>query len=87
VLERHFSFLDGGFASRILAIDVAQVSEGATLVGQQLAELRWPVISENFEGIAARRGTDGRVLLYLVSDDNFLPLQRTLLLQFSLAGP
>jgi hypothetical protein len=87
VLERRFSFLDGGFASRILAIDVAQVSEGATLVGQQLAELRWPVISENFEGIAARRGTDGRVLLYLVSDDNFLPLQRTLLLQFSLAGP
>jgi hypothetical protein len=87
VLERRFALLDGGFASRILAVDVAQVREGATLVGHPLAELRWPVISENFEAIAARRAADGRVLLYLVSDDNFLPLQRTLLLQFSLAGP
>jgi hypothetical protein len=87
VLERRFSFLDGGFASRIRAVEVAQVSEGATLVGEQLADVGWPVISENFEGIAARRAADGRVLLYLVSDDNFLPLQRTLLLQFSLAGP
>jgi hypothetical protein len=33
-----------------------------------------------------RRGGDGRVLLYLVSDDNFFALQRTLLLQFSLPG-
>jgi hypothetical protein len=41
---------------------------------------------DNFEGIAARRGSDGGVLLYLVSDDNFLGLQRTLLLQFSLVG-
>jgi hypothetical protein len=87
VLERRFSFLDGGFASRIQAVDVAKVREGATLVGRPLAELGWPVISENFEGIAARRAADGRVLLYLISDDNFLPLQRTLLLQFSLAGP
>ena len=32
----------------------------------------------------ARRGPDGRVLLYLISDDNFTVLQRTLLLQLSL---
>jgi hypothetical protein len=34
-----------------------------------------------------RHGADGRTLIYLVADDNFLPLQRTLLLQFSLAAP
>ena len=39
---------------------------------------------ENFEAIAARRGPDGRVLLYLLADDNFIALQRTLLLQLSL---
>ena len=54
---------------------------------QPLAELRAPLVGENFEAIAARRGPDGRVLLYLVSDDNFIALQRTLLLQLSLAAP
>jgi hypothetical protein len=53
-------------------------------VGQVLAELRPPLVGENFEGIAVRRGARGRVLIYLVSDDNFNALQRTLLLQFSL---
>jgi hypothetical protein len=45
--------------------------------------LRPPAISENFEGIAVRRAPDGGVLLYLLSDDNFTPLLRSLLLQFS----
>jgi hypothetical protein len=83
VVERSFSLLTG-FESRIVALPAAAVSPGARLVGRRQAELRPPLVGENFEGIAARRGPDGRVLLYLVSDDNFLVLQRTLLLQFSL---
>jgi hypothetical protein len=83
VVERSFSLL-GGFASRIMTLPAAAVRPGARLVGRLLAELREPLVGENFEGIAARRGPDGRVLLYLVSDDNFFALQRTLLLQFSL---
>jgi hypothetical protein len=76
-----------GFTTRVVALDVAEVRPGATLAGQELARLGRPAISDNFEGIAARRAADGRTLLYLVSDDNFQPLQQTLLLQFSLAGP
>jgi hypothetical protein len=87
LVERRFSLLDGGFASRLVALDVEQVRQGGPLAGNVLAQLGRPAISENFEGIAARRAADGRTLLYLVSDDNFLMLQRTLLLQFSLAGP
>ena len=87
LLERRFSLLDGGFASRLVALDLEQIRQGGPLAGHVLAQLGRPAISENFEGIAARRGADGRTLLYLVSDDNFLVLQRTLLLQFSLAGP
>jgi hypothetical protein len=87
LVERRFSLLDGGFASRLVALDVEQIRQGGPLAGHVLAELGRPAISENFEGIAARRGSDGQTLLYLVSDDNFLGLQRTLLLQFSLAGP
>jgi len=37
---------------------------------------------DNFEGIAARRLSDGRVRLYVISDDNFSGRQRTLLMVF-----
>jgi hypothetical protein len=87
IVERRFSLLDGGFASRIVALDVGQIRQGGPLRGHPLAHLGRPAISENFEGIGVRHGADGRTLIYLVADDNFLPLQRTLLLQFSLAGP
>jgi hypothetical protein len=86
VVERRFS-LFGGFATRILSLPAAEVRPGARLVGRRLAELRAPLLGENFEAIAARRGPDGRVLLYLISDDNFIALQRTLLLQLSLPPP
>ena len=56
---------------------------GARLAGRELAVLGPPALSDNFEGIAARRGPDGGVLLYLVADDNFTPLLRTVLLQFA----
>jgi len=39
---------------------------------------------DNMEGIDAHVTADGETVLTLVSDDNFSPLQRTLLLQFTL---
>ncbi len=82
-VERRFALVDGGFVSRLVVFDAAQVDAGGPIQGRELARLAWPALRENFEGIAVRPGTDGRVLLYLISDDNFLPIQRTLLLQFS----
>jgi hypothetical protein len=38
------------------------------------------------EGVDARRGPDRETLVYLMSDDNFSSLQRTLLLMFTLEG-
>jgi hypothetical protein len=84
-LERRFALVEGGFVSRLVVFDAAQAEAGALIRGRALARLAWPALAENFEGIAVRRGADGRVLLYVISDDNFLPIQRTLLLQFSLA--
>jgi hypothetical protein len=84
LVERRLSLLDGGFASRLSVLDLAQIGPGAVLDGRELARLARPMISENFEGIAVRRGADGRILLYLISDDNFSVFQRTLLLEFSL---
>jgi hypothetical protein len=42
---------------------------------------------DNFEGVAARRMPDGRVRLYIVSDDNFSASQRTLLMIFDVVNP
>ena len=39
---------------------------------------------DNFEGISARRTRDRRIVLYIISDDNFNPLQRTLLMMFEM---
>lgn len=81
VLERRLSLL-GGFESRIVVLDAAAIPAARTpLVGREIARLGVAMISENFEGIAATREADGAVLLYVISDDNFSPVQRTLLLQ------
>lgn len=50
-------------------------------LGPVLVELKLPGVTDNFEGIAAEaRGEATR--LYILSDDNFNPVQRTLLLAF-----
>ncbi len=53
-------------------------------LGPVLIELKLPGTTDNFEGIAAERRGDG-VRLYLLSDDNGNPPQRTLLLAFDLS--
>ena len=45
-----------------------------------------PRTTENFEGIAVRPNSSGGAYVYLVSDDNFHALQRTLLLMFEYSG-
>ena len=49
-----------------------------------LAQMNVLVTVDNFEGIAARQMADGRVRLYVVSDDNFSSKQRTLLMIYDL---
>lgn len=52
-----------------------------------LAELNLLVTIDNFEGIAAKELPDGRVRLYIISDDNFSATQRTLLMIFEVPKP
>jgi hypothetical protein len=81
VLERRFTQI-GGPAARLSVVPRDQIAPEAVLVGQELALLRVPLTVDNFEAVAARSAADGSVLIYLLSDDNRHPLQRTLLLQF-----
>jgi hypothetical protein len=54
---------------------------GTVLAGRELATLSGLSLGENHEALAVRRGEDGAYRLLVVSDDNFHPLQRTLLLE------
>lgn len=82
-LERRFTPM-GGPGFQIRRIDGASIQPGATLDGKVLARAGLPWSVDNMEGLDIRRGADGRLLVYIVSDDNFNPLQRTLMMMFEL---
>ncbi|MGE3932844.1 MAG: esterase-like activity of phytase family protein [Rhodospirillaceae bacterium] len=84
VLERRFTLL-GGPGARLARVPAAALRHGAAVEGTALAVLAPPLVVDNMEGIAARRGANGETILYLVSDDNYNVLQRTILLMFALA--
>jgi hypothetical protein len=83
VLERRFTRL-GVPGARITRVRAEDIRPGARLVGSELALIDPPLALDNFEGIAARRGPAGQTFIYVLSDDNYFFLQRTLLLSFEL---
>lgn len=83
ILERKFSLIDGiGIRIRRIAIDA--IMPGALVDGSSIFEAGLGQEIDNFEGLSAFVNDDGEVVLTLVSDDNFLLFQRTLLMQFTL---
>lgn len=84
VLERAFG-LPFDWSSRLALIEHDAIRPGARITGRLIAQLASPLISENFEGVAATREAEA-TMLWLISDDNQLFLQRTLLLKFRLEG-
>ncbi len=81
LLQRHFSPRTGPIIQlRDLGSELVQ--GGNTIAGALLAQLDMGFNIDNMEGLAARQTDDGRTLIYVISDDNFNPLQRTLLLMF-----
>lgn len=84
MVERAFDVVRG-VRCRIMRFDAAQLRPGATVQAEELARLASPYAVDNLEGLAATRGARGETLLWLISDDNFNPLQRNILLLFELA--
>ena len=68
-------------------IALGAIKPGALVDGPVLFEVDLGYEIDNMEGLSVHRSADGETVLTLVSDDNFSPLQRTLLLQFTLAEP
>lgn len=83
VLNRRFK-LPFSF-STILSIVPAERLSAPIVQGRAIALLKPPGLNDNFEGLAVEE-RDGRTFLWLVSDDNFAPVQNTYLLQLELIG-
>ena len=83
VLSRYFKLL-GGFKARLERIPAGAIGGNAVLSGELLARFAPPLTVDNYEGVSVARDTDGTTLVYILSDDNFHFLQRTLLLLFHL---
>jgi hypothetical protein len=85
LLERRFSWTRG-LAIRIRRVPLARVQPRAVIDGPVILSGDMGQQIDNFEGIAVHREPSGALVMTLISDNNFSPLQRTLLLQFTMVG-
>jgi hypothetical protein len=85
LLERRYSPARG-VAMRIRSVPLAAIKPGALADGKTLIEADLGYQIDNMEGIAVHRNAAGETIITVVSDDNFSPLQRNLLLQFAVVG-
>lgn len=86
ILHRHFSVLSGvsGMIGWAPSSDIAPAK--TPMESTVLGQLGPPISVDNFEGVSALPDGKGGYIVYIVSDDNFSPFQRTLLLKFHLSS-
>ena len=78
VVERRFTWL-GGAGMRLVHLPPGSL-EASVLQGEEWARIEAPLAVDNFESVAVSRRQDGRLVAHILADDNFSPLQSTLLL-------
>lgn len=83
LLERRFRYSEG-VKMRIRRITAADLRSGGPITGEVLLEATDRLNIDNMEAVAIHRGRNGEIVLTLMSDDNFSPFQRSLIMQFAL---
>jgi len=73
--------LPPGFSGKLVVADPAAIVPGDAWAWQPLADLGEPLPMDNYEGIAVQPLPNGEAVLWLISDDNAMNFQRTLLLK------
>lgn len=81
-LHRRFNYLTG-VSAKIGMIDPGQIAPDRLVKPRILATLDPPFPVDNMEGIAVEQD-QGKTIVWLISDDNYLAVQRSLLLKFEL---
>lgn len=82
VLTRRFA-LWSLFTSKLVLLDPIAPKPVGTLQGRVIAHFEPPVLADNFEGLSVTV-EDGKPIIWIISDDNYMRWQRTLLLKFAL---
>ncbi len=86
VLERAYSAITG-VRARLVYVRGDEITQDAVLSGEELALFNMSSDIDNMEGLSVRETADGKIFLYIISDDNQnAVLQKTILLQFELSG-
>ena len=80
LLNRDVSLFEG-FTARLTV--AAPPGKAALIRGDELAAFEGSVTRDNFEALSITQ-EGGRTILWMASDDNYNPLQRTLLMKFAL---
>ncbi|MFL6845602.1 MAG: esterase-like activity of phytase family protein [Allosphingosinicella sp.] len=84
LLNRRISLL-GGFSAKLVLARLVDSNESPLIVGDEVATLEGPVTHDNMEALSVTR-EGARTILWIASDDNYNPFQRTLLMKFELVG-
>ena len=82
VLHRKVSLTEG-VAGAVTIFDPHAIRAGGVIEGHEIARLAAPVTTDNMEALAITQ-EGGRTVVWIASDDNYSPIQRTLLLRFAL---
>lgn len=82
LLNRRVGLFEG-FTAKLTFAVLPELAEDALIAGEEAAAFDGPVTRDNFEALSVTR-EGGRTILWIASDDNYNPLQRTLLMKFAL---
>lgn len=81
LLRRVRISLSPGFESALVLADPAGLTTDSEWSGTVIARITDPAVSDNYEGLVAEPRADGSLTLWLISDDNDMSYQRSLLLK------
>jgi hypothetical protein len=77
--------LANGISAKVGVADPQGVGERAIMRSVEIADLRPPLTVDNMEALSVTQ-EGGRTIVWIASDDNYLPVQRNLLMKFALVG-
>jgi hypothetical protein len=81
-LNRRISWLDG-IQVKVTIASMPALRAGTVIAGRELAHFGPDVTTDNYEALSVTQ-EDGRTILWIASDDNYMSFQRTLLMKFAL---
>lgn len=78
ILERRYTG-PGTLGIRFRKFSTSKIKTNKEIVPEYFFELKSPIPRDNYEGLDTVTLADGRTYIYIISDDNFSPMQHTLL--------